>query len=1103
MLGFLCSLVSCQEEKGSTRFQLLDSTDSGIDFSNTLMVNDSVNGITFEYIYNGGGVAVGDVNNDGLKDLFFTGNMVSSALYLNLGNLKFNNVTLESGTATKRWCTGVSMVDINEDGLKDIYICVAGRDTTARQNIFLINQGIDSLGVPHFIDLAPVMGLDDNGYSTMAVFFDYDKDSDLDVFVLTNAMEGVMRSMVRPVRKDGSGGSTDHLFRNDGHGKFANVSVEAGITYEGYGLGVGVADLNADGWPDIYCSDDFISNDLLYINNQDGTFTERSGEYFSHFTHNGMGMDMADFNNDGLTDVLVLDMLPPDNERQKLMLASNKFAFAESMMAGYHPQFLRNTLQLHRGFSPDGKPLYSEIGFLAGVYQTDWSWAPVFADLDNDGWKDLLITNGFRKDVTNLDYIAKIMEISRFGTREANREFVKQSLVDLPDVKLPNYLFKNNGDLTFDDKSSDWGMREPTFSNGAAVADLDNDGDLDLVFNNIDQQVSLYENHVPSDSSHFLKIKFGSEFHDSDIIGTKAWLFNNAKMQFTEFYPFRGYKSTVSDEIHFGLGNQQIIDSLIVILSDGRKMKLHKVQGDTTLVLSTIHFTAKQVTTKLKTEDHGIHFIDVTKETIGLVSHVPASANDFEITPTLLHSLSHDGPYLSVADVNGDGLSDIYMTGDRRTAGRLFIQQSSGTFANTSLLVDSIAHEAASLFFDADNDGDSDFYILSGGYAWPDGHSNYQDRLFLNDGLGKFALSPEALPPKTSSGSCAFAADYDNDGDLDLFVGGRAVGRTYPETPNSYLLRNDGGRFTDCSEFLDGKDGKLGMVTSAVWVDVNADGWSDLIAVGEWMAVTLLINQHGKFINQSIEFGLANTEGWWNHINCADLDNDGDMDMILGNYGLNTFYKASGKKPLELHVGDFDHNGNPDPVVTHFVGDKSYIVHPLTVLTAQIPGMKNRFSTHSAYGKATYDQSFTEEEKSEAITFNCKMLETVVLENVDGKALKIHKLPVDVQFAPVFGSVTSDLNGDGLSDLILVGNDTHGETITGYTDASFGNVLLNQGNFQWKSVQPSESGFIANGDKRAIAKIKLASGKEAFVINENGGLLKVFAAAHQPNTSGF
>jgi len=1092
-------MTSCLTKEASNRFHKVESKASGIDFSNTLFVNDSVNGITFEYIYNGGGVAVGDVNNDGLKDLFFAGNMLSSELYLNQGNLKFKKVTTEAGVVTSKWCTGVSMVDINDDGLKDIYICVAGRDTSARQNIFYVNQGVDKHGVPHFIDMAPAMGLDDNGYSTMAVFLDYDKDADLDVFVLTNAMEGVFRSMVRQIRKDGSGGSTDRLFRNDGNGRFTNVSKEAGINYEGYGLGVGVADLNIDGWPDIYCSDDFISNDLLYINNQDGTFSEKSGVYFSHFTHNGMGMDMADFNNDGLADVLVLDMLPPDNERQKLMLASNKFAFAESMMAGYHAQFLRNTLQLHRGFGPDGQPLFSEIGFLAGIYQTDWSWAPVFADLDNDGWKDLLITNGFRKDVTNLDYISKIMEFTRFGTREANREYVKQSLAELPDVKLPNYLFRNNGNLTFEDKSRDWGLSEPTFTNGAVVADLDNDGDLDLVFNNIDEEVSLYENRTKNDSSHYLTVKFGPEFHDSDILGAKVWLYSDTLMQFSEFYPFRGYKSTISDDIHFGLGNQLSIDSLNVVFNDGRQMKLLKVPGDTALVLTSAYFTSEKITTNINLDDYGIHFIDITNESVGSVNHVQAAANDFEITPTLLHSLSHLGPFISVADVNSDGLSDIYLTGDYRTSGRLLIQNSSGKFTNTSFRMDSTPHETASLFFDADNDGDFDLYLVSGGYAWPDGHSNYQDRLFLNDGHGNFTNSPEALPVKTSSGSCVAAADFDGDGDLDLFVGGRVVGRTYGDAPISYLLRNDGGRFVDCSELLDGKEGRLGMVSSARWTDVNSDGSPDLIVVGEWMPVTLLINQHGKFINQSLEFGLADTEGWWNHINCADLDNDGDDDVILGNYGLNTFYKTSLEKPLELHIADFDHNGKPDPVVTHFIGENSYIVHPLTVLTAQIPGMKNRFNTHSAYGKATFDQSFTEEEKAQTITSECKMLETLLLENVDGKSLKIHKLPIDVQFAPVFGSVTCDLNGDSLSDIILVGNNTHGETMTGYTDASFGNILLNQGNFQWKSIQPAESGFIASGDKRAIAKIKLWTGDEAFVISENGGLLKVYAPQQNGN----
>lgn len=627
MRVLICALLSvwifskCTSSRENNAFELLSVNRTGIDFNNALTISDTFNGLTFEYIYNGGGVGVGDVNNDGLKDLFFTGNMVSSRLYLNKCNLSFQDVTETAGVSTSKWCTGVSMTDINDDGWTDIYICVAGPDSANRQNIFFINHGVDEQGIPHFTDMAEDMGLADNGYSTMAVFLDYDKDLDLDIFILTNAMEGIARSMIRPVRIDGSGPSTDRLYRNDGHGKFTNVSGEAGITIEGYGLGVAVADLNLDGWPDIYCSDDFLSNDLLYINNQNGTFTESAGQYFSHFTHNGMGMDIADINNDALSDVFVLDMLPPDNTRQKLMIASNRMAFSQSISSGYLPQFLRNTLQLNRGIGPDGKPLFSEIAFLAGIHQTDWSWAPIFADIDNDGWKDLLVTNGFRKDVTNLDYAARLMEMTRFGTRESNRELVMAAMADLPDVKLNNFLFRNNHNLTFRDYTLNWGLDVPTFSNGAVLADLDNDGDLDLVVNNIDQPAMIFENHIPDVGNGFLKIRFDRTISPALQYGAKVTLFHGGAMQYTEYYPFRGYKSTISDELHFGLGDDKQIDSLTVLLADGRKGVFFGMGSDTTMVLSIRSFTLNQPEKPVKTPVSTQMLTDVTDEVLGTVKH--------------------------------------------------------------------------------------------------------------------------------------------------------------------------------------------------------------------------------------------------------------------------------------------------------------------------------------------------------------------------------------------------------------------------------------------------------------------------------------------------
>ena len=1094
--GIAVMLAGCTSVENKAILHLLPPAATNLEFANMLIEDDSFDHFSFEYVYNGAGIGIGDFNNDGLPDIFFAGNAHSSALYLNSGNLKFMDVSAEAGVVTNRWCTGVAVVDINNDGLKDIYLCVAGYDTAqlSRRNIFYINQGIDENGIPTFIDMAPEMGLDDAGYSTMAVFFDYDKDGDLDVFILTNSMDGIMRSMIRPIRKDGGGQSTDRLYRNNGNMTFTNVSAEAGILHEGYGLGVGLADLNEDGWPDIYCSNDFISNDLLYINNRDGTFSEQSGIFFKHFTHNGMGMDFADFNNDGLTDLFVLDMLPPDNMRQKLMLASNTTTFESSIQAGYHPQFLRNTLQLNRGKFRDGRHRFSEISFLSGVYNTDWSWAPLFIDLDNDGWKDLLISNGFRKDVTNMDYIVRMIELPKFGTREVRMALMKEIMKDVPDVKLVNFVFKNNGDLTFSDKSAEWGMKQLTFSNGAAFADFDNDGDLDMVFNNIDQQVSFYENrsvHKGISENHFLNLRFEKTVPDYQKIGLKVRLYHQGNLQFIEYSPFRGYKSTMDELIHFGMGAATHADSLLLTWPDGHINGYYDVPCNATFYIGR---GQESYLPNLREESIPVTFREAEAMHNLNFSHSEAKTNDFDLTPTLLRSMSHFGPSISTADINLDGREDFFLSGDAGHSGTFFIDNGHDSFHTVELPFDAEHHDVGSLLFDFDGDGDADLYVVSGGYKWPDGHDLYQDRIYINDGNGNFIEGHGLLPHIRSSGSCVIAADYDLDGDLDLFVGGRVVGQKYGLPAQSYLLRNDNGVFSDQSHLLTEKGGKLGMVTSALWTDLNNDQRPDLIIVGEWMPVTVLINEDGKFTDKSSEYGLLNTGGWWNSIHGADLDNDGDIDYVLGNYGLNSFYKASEPYPLRLYAKDFDLNGTLDPLVTYYNGGMSYFVHTLDHLIRQIPAMQKRFPTYSGYGSTVFEKSFTKEELSDAVTATCRMMGTVVLENRQNQSFVIHELPLEVQFAPVFGLQISDLDGDGYQDLILIGNSMHEETIFGFYDASFGNVLHNQGNFKWAPLDPSKSGFNAEGDVRSLVNYIGRDGKETFVMTENGGPVKMYVA---------
>lgn len=1087
----------CDGIHKSVKFKLLDSHETGITFSNTLFEDDSINGINFEYIYNGSGVAVGDLNNDGLEDIFFAGNMVTSELYLNQGGLDFMNVTEESGVTTSKWCTGVSIIDVNTDGLKDIYICVAGLDHApgARDNILFINQGIDENGIPNFMDLSEDMGVNDAGYSTMGVFFDFDKDHDLDLFILTNAMDGSMRSSIRDILKDGTGESTDRLYRNNGNEEFENISIEAGIVNEGYGLGVGITDINQDGWLDIYCANDFISNDLLYINNQDGTFSEQSAKYFNHFTHNGMGMDMADINNDALIDVMVLDMLPEDNTRQKLMIASNMKSFNKSVAAGYHPQFLRNTLQLNRGKFPDGRLRFSEVAFLAGIYQTDWSWAPLMIDLDNNGWKDLLITNGFRKDVTNLDYIEEVMKISRFGTKEANELLNKQAMERLEDVKLQNYIFKNTGSLEMTEVAEDWGLSELTFTNGTAYADFDNDGDLDLVFNNLDQEATFYENNFIDQREsrpdhHYLQLRFDASVLEVDKIGLNAWVYQGQQNQYIIYSPFRGYKSTVGEVLHFGLGQQMEVDSLIVQWPDGQVNNYYNLHGDTILYLSK--HEGKSFVKNLMAGRGPTKFQNLTNS-LGLgIEHIDSASEDMNITHTLLHSLSNYGPSLSVGDINGDGLDDLFMSGDQMQSGQILVQLENGKFDFRKFPMDSNYHDMGSLLFDADNDGDFDLYVVSGGYHLEKDSDWYQDRLYLNNGWGSFERTVEALPTIGASGSCVVAADYDQDGDIDLFVGGRTSGRSYPKIPQSYLLENNEGTFEDKSNLLGSKVGKLGMVTSALWSDINQDNLVDLIIVGEWMKVTVLVNDGAAFSDQSASFGVDNLSGWWNSINGADLDNDGDTDYILGNYGLNSFYKASDNHPLEMYSSDLDKNGSLDPIITHYNGEEKFVVNSFTIVKKQVPGIVSRFKTYTDFGQATFENSFTPEEVESALHFECKTMETIILENVEGKSLKLHHLPIEVQFSPVFGTSTSDINQDGLDDIILVGNSMHEETTFGNYDASLGDILVNRGNFQWDYFEPTASGFIAEGDKKALVKFVNANNEFSFLISENGRALQAY-----------
>lgn len=1082
----LVFFISCNSEKNKNVassneapvFKKLLSSYSGITFNNLVDENYEKNNFDkFAYVYNGGGVATGDINNDGLMDIYFTGNDVPNKLYLNMGNLKFRDITTSAGVdGGKGWDNGVTLVDINNDGNLDIYVCKGGEPGAVeaeRTNLLYINQGNLT-----FKEQAKEYGLDEKGYSIQAAFFDMDNDNDLDVYI-TNRPDSFFLGLSQMVaeKKNPPDLCRDKLYRND-HGKFEEIGKKAGITNNyGYALSVVTADVNNDGYTDVFVANDYADNDYLYINQKNGTFRDEIKKATNHLSLFSMGADIADLNNDGFEDILVMEMLPENYKRAKVSMPQMDIkGFWAIVDSGFHKQYMHNVLHLNHG-----NGFFSDVSQLAGISKTEWSWSTLASDFDNDGYRDIFVANGYARDVFDGDFTQKLDQHIRSKSQRYSsmEEYLSKDFKDFINlyspIKVRNYLFKNNRNIRFQDVSEKWGFTDSTFSNGAAVADLDNDGDLDLIINNYNQEALLYENET-NKKNNYLRIKLEGPEKNREGIGAKVSLFyDGGQQQVFQQKTVRGFLSTNEAIIHFGLGKIKKIDSLVIIWPDKKENVLFNVPAN-----QVVNVNFSQAVNgrdrNSKTEPLFTEADDALLSRVFL--HKENVYDEYADQILLPHNFSRSGPFISVADVNGDGIEDFYIGGAKGQEGSLYVQEN-GKFilkSNTDFFTDKKFEDIGSVFFDVDRDGDMDLYVVSGGSEFKEGSEMYQDRLYLNDGKGNFTRS--ILPVTGSSGSCVVPFDIDGDGDLDIFRGGEVVPHLYPQPAKSYLFINESGKLIDKTGEIAPGISLVGMIKSAVAADLNGDKTTELVLAGEWMGIKVFEFSKGKLTDASAKYGLENTEGWWNKLIADDLDGDGDMDLVAGNLGENYKFQASKEKPFEVYAKDFDNNGTNDIFLAKHLDNIMVPVRGRECTSQQCPMIAQKFTSFLSFAESDL-KGILGEDLETALHYKARIFSSVILVNENGK-FSIKKLPVEAQLSTVNGIIINDFDGDNIKDLLLAGNKFDVEVETTAADASPGLYLKGLGNMNFKSFKPLESGFFVPYNVKDIKSIR---------VNKNWGIL--------------